>query len=956
MNVKTNKKLIEVALPLEAINEASAREKSIRHGNPSTLHIWWARRPLAAARAVIFAQMVDDPSAHPDIFPTPEKQDKERQRLFRVIEELVKWENTNNETALQAAREEIWQSWRRTCAENADHPQAKELFNRHILPAFHDPFAGGGTIPLEAQRLGLEAYASDLNPVAVLINKAMIEIPPKFAGKPPVNPEARRNMGHSGSWKSASGLADDVLYYGRWMRGEAEKYIGHLYPKVEITEEMSKERTDLKPMIGEKLTVVAWIWVRTVRSPNPAFSNTEIPLASTFVLSSKSGNEAYIDPIINGNKYRFVVKVGKPKDPEKAQNGTKLTRANFKCLISGIPVSGDYIKSEGQAGRMGKKLMAVIAEGNNGRIYLSPTHEMEIAAMKIEPSWQPDLEISGSTQYIGVRPYGMKKFSDLFTDRQIYTLSTFAELVQKAINQVKKDARNAGLKEDEKGLEKGGIGASAYAEAIGTYLGLAVGRCTNYWSTLTPWSGEFIVQTFSRQAIPIIWDFAEGNPFSDSTGNWNGALDWIVRVIEKSLSAFCKGVACQSDAQTQKISITKVVSTDPPYYDNVPYADLSDYFYVWLRHSLKSVYPDLFTTLAVPKSEELVAFAYRHNSKEDAEKFFLNGMMQAMQCIVEQAHKAFPVTIYYAFKQSETETELGTASTGWETFLDAIIKAGFAISGTWPIRTEREGGFRNNERNSLASSIVLVCRPRSEDAKTTTRRDFIARLKSELPNALKQLQRGNIAPVDLEQAAIGPGMAIYTNYEKVVDAEGQNLSVRDALRLINQVLYEILTEQEGDFDSDTRWALVWFDKFGFDEGDFGTAEQLSKSKTTSVEGMVSAGILTSRSGRVRLFKPEELPSEWDPEKEKRLTVWEMTHQLIRALEAGGENSAAELVNKLGSKAEIARELAYRLYTVSERKKRSTEAGLYNSLVKSWPEILRLAQEKDRLTPRQGQMI
>ncbi len=486
MSPKKKLKLIEVALPLEAINIASAREKSIRHGHPSTLHLWWARRPLAAARAVIFAQMVDDPSSHPDRFPTQEAQEKERQRLFSLIEELVLWENTNNQRVLDQARKEIWKSWRTTCAENQDHPRAKELFDPGKLPAFHDPFAGGGSLPLEAPRLGLESYASDLNPVAVLINKAMIEIPPKFAGRPPVNPEARKdNVLIEREWRGAQGLAEDVRYYGQWMRGEAEKRIGHLYPKIEVTAEMAKERPDLKPYVGKKLTVIAWLWARTVKSPNPAFAQVEVPLASTFMLSTKAGKEAYVEPVVEGDRYHLTVKVGKPKDAEAAENGTKLSRgANFKCLISGTPIAGDYIKAEGKAGRMGARLMAVVAEGERGRVYLPPTEGMEAVARKAKPEWKPDVVISGSTQYLGVKPYGMEQFSQLFTDRQLVALTTFADLVQETRERVKRDALVAGLVNDGHALSNGGTAATAYADAAGVYLGLAVSKLSDYNGSL----------------------------------------------------------------------------------------------------------------------------------------------------------------------------------------------------------------------------------------------------------------------------------------------------------------------------------------------------------------------------------------------------------------------------------------------------------------------------------------
>jgi putative DNA methylase len=954
------KKLIEVALPLDAINKASAREKSIRHGHPSTLHLWWARRPLAAARAVIFAQMVDDPSAHPDLFPTEKAQEKERQRLFRIIEDLVQWENTTNEEVLERARAEIWQSWRRACAENADHPRAKELFDRHKLPAFHDPFAGGGSLPLEAQRLGLEAYASDLNPVAVLICKAMIEIPPKFAGRLPVNPAARAKKELiAREWRGAQGLAEDVRYYGRWMRDEAEKRIGHLYPKIEITAEMARERKDLKPLVGRKLTVIAWLWARTVKSPNPAFAHVDVPLASTFMLSTKAGKEAYVEPVIEDGGYRFRVKVGKPRDAAAAKSGTKLSRgANFQCVMSGTPIAGDYIKAEGRAGRMGARLMAIVAEGERGRVYLAPTPEMEAVALTAQPTWKPEGALPDDPRNFWTVDYGLKTYGDLFTPRQLVALTTFSDLVQEARERVQRDALAAGLPDDKKPLRDGGTGATAYAEGVGVYLGFAASRASDAWASQVSWRNgvEATRGTFARQALPMIWDFAEANPFSSSCGNWDGAcLEWVSKALE-ALPRRGSGLATQSDAATQPISADKLVSTDPPYYDNIGYADLSDFFYVWLRRSLRPVFPDPFATLAVPKAEELVATPYRHGSKEKAECFFLDGMTQAMHRLAEQAHPVFPVTIYYAFKQAESDDDAGTASTGWDTFLAAVIEAGFAISGTWPMRTERGARSIGIGTNALASSIILVCRPRAADAPTATRREFVTALKDELPQALAHLQRGNIAPVDLAQAAIGPGMAVYTRYAKVLDAEGKPLTVREALAVINQTLDEALAEQEGDFDADSRWALTWFEQAGFAEGEYGVAEQLSKSKNTSVAGMVEAGILESKRGKVRLLRPEELPADWDPTTDPRLTAWEIVHHLIRALASGGEGAAAALLPALGARAEISRELAYRLYTLCERKKRAAEALAYNGLVQSWPEIVRLTRDRGRAVAEQAELF
>ena len=994
--MKIKKKLIEVALPLDAINKASAKEKSIRHGHPSTLHLWWARRPLAAARAVIFAQMVDDPSGYVDVLlsdtkkrraaerelkkrvaarvakrslahddaiaeaqPTLEEviAEQERDRLFAIIEELVLWKNTTNEEVLEPARREIWQSWRRACAENAAHPRAAEIFDRHKLPAFHDPFAGGGALPLEAQRLGLEAHASDLNPVAVLINKAMIEIPPKFSGWPPVNPAARQEKNLiECDWTGAQGLAEDVRYYGRWMRDEAERRMGHLYPKVEITEKMVTERPDLKRYKGRELTVIAWLWARTVKSPNPAFADVAVPLASTFMLSTKKGKEAYVEPVIEGRGYRFTVKVGKPKDTGKARLGTTAGKRHaFQCLMSAVPVTYDHIRAEGKAGRMRAQLMAIVAEGERGRVYLAPTTEHDAAARQARPDWRPDVDLPVNPRDFKTPNYGLATFSDLFTPRQLVALTTFSALVTEARARLERDAIVAGLPDDSTPLRDGGTGVTAYAEAVGVYLALAVDRLAMTGNSIVRWNnvGQKAQHCFGRQALPMIWDYAEPNFLATATGSVDAAITCAVAPLAVSLSPQGSGSCNQADARFLRGSSARVISTDPPYYDNIGYADLSDFFYVWLRCSLKPVFPDLFATLAVPKAEELVATPYRHGNKEKAETFFLAGMGQAMRRLAEQTHPGFPVTIYYAFKQAEKKADEGTSSTGWETFLDAVIEAGFSVTGTWPMRTELANRMIGMGTNALASSIVLVCRVRLRDAPSATRREFVAALKSELPVALTHLQRGNIAPVDLAQAAIGPGMAVYTRYAKVLDATGKALPVRVALALINQTLDEALAEQEGDFDADSRWALAWFEQSGFDEGEYGIAEMLSKAKNTSVAGMVEAGILTSRAGKVRLLKPKELPADWDPTTDLRLTAWEMVHHLVRVLETDGESAAAALLAKLGAKAEVARELCYRLYALCERKKRTAAALSYNSLVQSWPEISRLAQEVGRYGAEQS---
>ncbi|MBC7252724.1 MAG: DUF1156 domain-containing protein [Actinobacteria bacterium] len=949
------KKLIEVALPLEAINRESAREKSIRHGHPSTLHLWWARRPLAACRAVLFASLVDDPSAWPELFPTEEAQEQERKRLFAVIEELVKWENSNDEKVLLAAQTEIARSLAR--ARGDEMPEGAEAIRKYIeehAPPVLDPFCGGGSIPLEAQRLGLQAYASDLNPVAVLITKALIEIPPKFAGNPPVNPEAREKKGlMEKEWRGAEGLAEDVRYYGRWMRDEAERRIGHLYPKVKVTKGMAKDRPDLKPYVGQELTVIAWLWARTVPSPNPACKGAHVPLVRSFWFSAKKGKEAYVEPVVDrqANLYRFEVRMGKPKsgfDPGKGTVGRK----GGRCLLTDEPIPFTHIRKEGQSGRMGARLMAIVAEGGRGRVYLSPIEEHIEIAKQAMPEWRPEYELPENSRDFKTPNYGMRTFASLFTDRQLVALTTFSDLVTEAREKALADAKTAGtLPDDDRPLDSGGSGPTAYADAVATYLAFGINRTANRSTTICIWNnnGEKVEQTFGRQAIPMTWDYAEANILGNATGSFSSSLEWIPQILQ-SICINSKGRVKQLDAIQSVDGVSgPMISTDPPYYDNIGYADLSDFFYIWLRRSLSSIFPKLFSMLLTPKATELIASPYRHGgNKYEAKNFFEKGLKMAFEKIHDAHNDNFPLVIYYGFKQTETEkrenelsASLATASTAWETMLEAAKHAGFIITGTWPMRTERDQGLKTGS-NVLASSIVLACRPRPDDAPMATRREFIAALKSELPEALRKLQHGNIAPVDLAQAAIGPGMAVFTRYSKVMEADGSPMTVRTALSLINQTLDEVLAEQEGEFDADTRWAVAWFEQHGMEEGPFGDAETLSKAKNTSVRGLVEAGILEARGGRVRLLRRDELIADWDPASDRRFTIWEATQHLIRALQERGESGAAELLRKLGGVGESARDLSYRLYSICERKGWAPEALAYNSLVISWPEITRLA--------------
>lgn len=936
------KKLIEVALPLDDINRESSREKSIRHGHPSTLHLWWARRPLAAARAVLFAQLVNDPGS----YLPPEETQKERERLFDIIRKLVKWENTTNETVLEEARQEIRKSWAETCKITGEDPDK--------LPPFWDPFAGGGTIPLEAQRLGLEAHASDLNPVAVMINKAMIEIPPRFAGRPPVGPvpegeEYQKGLDESKKWPGTTGLAEDVRRYGIWMRNEAYKRIGHIYPEVDLPEEHG----------GGKATVIAYIWARTVKSPNPAFNNKYVPLIRSFIVSNKKDEKIWIEPKISedGSSYSFKIckGIGGPKF-----DGT-VNRNGAVCLLSGTPIPFSYIRDESRSGRMKEKLMCIVADGKQRRLYLPPNEEIEkIADVSIPPNI-PETELPEKALGFRIQSYGMLKHRDLFTYRQIKALVTFSDLIHEIRDKIIYNTEIVEWNDDSLGLNSGGKGAVAYADAITVYLAFAVDKVADYWSSICTWhsSGEKMRNTFARQAIPMAWDYAEANPFSNSTGNWMAMVDWIWKSL-LNLPIKIEGNAYQQNAAAQNTkSPKKIITTDPPYYDNIGYADLSDFFYTWMRRSIRSIFPGLFSTIAVPKSEELIANPFRHTNKKEAEIFFLEGMKKTFRNIQEVSHPLYPVSIYYAFKQSETEKS-GTASTGWEKFLEAVIQSGFSMTGTWPIRTEGTVRLRAQGSNVLASSIVLICRKRSKDAPIISRKQFIRELEEALPEALETMIGGKegaspIAPVDLAQAAIGPGMAVFSKYKQVLEADGTPMSVRTALIIINKTLDEYFSHAESDMGPDTRFCVDWFQQHGFKQGPFGEADVLARAKGTGVDGLQKAGVLKAEKGKVRLLKINEYPTDWDPEKDSRIPVWEACHHLCRALRQG-EAEAGRLLAAIHHNTESIRQLAYRLYTVCERKKWAEDARIYNELITSWHGITEAAGQQGRRTEEQRSLF
>jgi putative DNA methylase len=936
--VKSPKKLIEVALPLDIINVASTREKSIRHGHPSSLHLWWARRPLAAARAVLFSQLVNDPGYERELGRgvNKEKAEAERQRLFGIMQRLVQWENSNDQKVIDEARKEILSSWIEVCELNRNHPDASTLFDPKKIPAFHDPFAGGGAIPLEAQRLGLEAYASDLNPVAVMINKAMIEVPRRFADWSPVGPipNVATQISFKSSGENRNVIQEDVRRWGEWLRDSAMEKLNDLYPKIEVTDLLIKDRPDLKPLKGEKLTVIAWIWARTVRSPNPAFAHVYVPLASTFTLCSKAKREAYVEPIIDGDKFKFVVRLG--KTPRPLQDGT-VNRKGATCLISGAPMPFKYLRSEAKNGNFKFKMMAIIAEGPKGRVYLSPDESQQNVAGSVDQVRFTETPICHWPGRTNVVEYGMTKFLDLFSNRQLKMLSTFSDLIVEAKSRIRQAAIDAGYPDDGVEFDDGGKGATAYADAISIYLAFLVDQLANHSSNVCGWNSanSQMRSVFARQAIPMVWDFAESNPFCDSSGSFNNLFERQIKAFH-ALRLDVDGHAFQDDAAKTKVSLNKVLSTDPPYYDNIEYADLSDFFYIWLKKTLGTSFAKVFNDPAVPKSEELVANPYRHGGKTKAEQFFLAGMSEAIKSLATNSHPAFPVTIYYAFKQAETKDGLGKVSTGWESFLGAVIGAGFTITGTWPMRTEKEGRVIGNDSNALASSIVLVCRKRSKDAISISRREFIRELNSALPQALSEITSGGarspIAPVDLSQAIIGPGMGVFSKYSAVLEADGSAMSIRTALNLINRFL------TQDDFDSDTQFCLQWFEMNGWERGKYGDADILARAKGTSIEGLKDAGIVHSTGGNVRLTKPSELSNEWKPPEDGRMSVWELLHNLVAKFATDGSVGAGEILARANQLTESIRTLSYRLYTFCESKGWSQDANSYDGLVRAWDSI------------------
>ncbi len=895
------KKLIEVSLPLDIINDMSAYDKMPGIGaHPKGLHHWWARLPLPAARAVLFASLVDDPSSNLDKFPTEEAQETERERLFDIIRRLCQKKIHTKQSIFKEAHDEILK-----------HCNGK-------LPTILDPFAGGGSIPLEAMRLGLTVQASDLNPVAVLINKAQLEILPKFANNQPINPVSKNSKGIK-DYHLAAGLAEDVKYYGDWVNEEAKKAIGKFYPKAKIG---SKE-----------YKVITWLWARTVKCPNPA-CGANMPLVRSFVLSSKKKPNVYSNPIIvrstDGNEIiGYEVLEGVP--PVK----TTVNRSGATCICCTQAVKLDYVRAEGRAGRMGQVLIGMVVDSGKGKTYTSPTSEQQTIALSAEPNWVPETNLPEKALGFRVQLYGMDRHWKLFSKRQLLALTTLHDIIEKVADKVIADG-----------------GTLEYANAIQFFLVLTVDRLVDFNCSLSTWkpSGDQQMHLFTRQSVPMVWDFAEANILEPKAISWLNAVDITKSSIEVTLTTISKQQQIvQHDAAKYSFDNKHLLlSTDPPYYDNIGYSDISDFFYVWLRHGLRDKMPEILNTVLVPKMEELVASDFRYGSKEAAKEHFEGGFRAAFSSFKAGLDDRFPLTVYYAFKQDEDEdsndedtsgAEEINLSTGWETLLEGLVNGGFQITATWPIKASQKWRMVAMGTNALTSYIVLACRPRSASAPTITRREYLQILKRELPNSIEVLQHSNLAPVDMAQATIGPGMSIFSRYEKIMEQDGKPMTVKTALSLINKTLDEILAEQEGDFDVETRWAISWFEQNTFNEGAFGDADALGRARNTAVNALVHAGIVKSGGGKVKLISREELRSDWDPATDNRIPVWELTQHLIKQLQENGETGAAKLYKKLGASADVARELAYRLFTICEKKGWATEAQAYNSLVLSWNQIV-----------------
>lgn len=877
----TRRKLVEVALPVEEISVASRRDKDRKVGTIKNVHKWFAPMPTPAWRALLFAALVDD----------PEDAD-ERADLIDLVKRLVPDHGgAPPADALERARKLIAEQ----------HPE---------LPVVFDPFCGAGSTIVEAQRLGFSAAGSDLNPVPVLISRALTELIPVAAGLGPVASSDTLD-GLTGA--PLDGLLSDLRHYGLRVAQEVQEKVGHLYPPD-----------------TEGITV-AWLWARTVTCPNPACGAT-IPLYSSPYLSKRKGDERWLRPVIEGGLVRFEIGAGAGPPPAPSKVGTR--GARFRCLVCGEIAPESHLRNEAQSHGLGTQLLAIAVDAIGGRTYRVPTN-LDDAALVDRPDEVPDVDLPDRALGFRVQLYGMRSQADLYTPRQLHALGAFSDAVAGIHDKIKRDG-----------------GSVEYARTITTLLGLCVGKLAQSNSTQVRWSTREgtsrCLPAFGRHAMPMVWDFAEANPFAASVGGWSSQIETLIGGV-RSLPLGSPATVVQRDARDAHSLVpagSAMIATDPPYYGQIGYADLSDYFYVWERRALREVHPDLFGTISTPKANELIATPYRHDGNAAAALgYFVNGFTEVFRNLQRASSPDLPILVVYAHRQEEAETEEGLTSTAWDAMLAALLDAGLAIVGTWPVHATHSSRQIGQDTNALASYIVMVCRPRQVDAGVTDRQGFLRVLRAELAPALRTLQDVSIPPLDLTQAAIGPGMAVFSRFSRVVEADGKTMPVRTALGLINQVRSELLSELEDEFDSQTRWALQWFEEYGFDEGPFGRAEVLFTATATSLEGLRRSGVIDTRAPKVWLRAPEDLPEDWDPESDPHTSVWEATMHLVKRLTAGrGESDAAELLRRCGRNGELARDLAYRVADTCERKKWAKLALSFNALVVAWPEITRLAAE------------
>jgi putative DNA methylase len=876
-------KLVEVALPLEAISKASKADKDRKVGTIKNVHKWFAPMPTPAWRALLFATLIDDPG-----------DEEGRAELLKFIERLVPAHGgaPDAETLAEA------------------HKRIQEATGGNP-PTVFDPFCGGGSTLVEAQRLGLPAAGSDLNPVAVLITRTITELIPQVAGRPPLVGDAGQLGLMSGG--PLDGFLADCAHYARRIRDQVWEQIGHLYP----------------PAPGGG-TVVAWLWARTVRCPNPA-CRALAPLAASLWLSKRTGDKRWLNPTYcrPGEPVRFEIGSGLGGPPRDST----LARTAATCLVCGESMPLDYVRDEGRAGRMGVEPLAIAVDGAKNRHFLSTT-DAQTTMPEANPATEPiDLAIPEQALGFRVQLYGMTNYASLFTKRQLTMLGAFANVIAELPDWVKKDG-----------------GDGVYAAALTSVLGLCLGKLSASSSTQTRLELEnHFPPAFGRHALPMVWDFAELNPFSGSAGDWMSHVSSVMGGLRALPGTRTPASSFQSDARvaSEHLSGPVLLATDPPYFAQIGYADLSDFFYLWLRRALAPVHPDLFSTVATPKAQELIAAPYRHGgSVAAATGYFISGFTDTFRNLLPSTVPTLPILIVYAHRQNESDPG-GPSSTAWDAMLTAIVSSGLRIVGTWPIHATHSSRQIGLGTNALASYVVLVCRPQIQAAKVVDRQGFIAALHAELPKAIRKLQEGAISSIDLGQATIGPGMAIFSRFAKVIEPTGQAMTVRSALELISQIQSEVLDEFVGDLDPETRWAMIWYRDHGFEDGPFDDADKLSKTTVTSTDELVAAGIATARAGKVKLRSREDLPATWSPRDDDRTTVWEVTQHLAKAVTSGGWQQAAPLFRRCGRWVDDARALAYWLSTAAAAKSRAKDALDYDSLVTSWPELQRLAAQDEQ---------